>query len=80
MWRAGYQVALTDIPVKQQTGKVSYILPGGTSMWGGEARMRNERANKQLIRSCTTTTCPRFKRPCAKPTRRWLLRQTPSAS
>ncbi len=49
-WRAGYQVALADIPVKQQTGKVSYILPGGTSMWGSEARKRNERANKQLIR------------------------------
>lgn len=49
-WQAGHQVALTDIPVKQRTGEISYILPGGTSMWGNEARMRNERANKRLIR------------------------------
>lgn len=48
-WRAGYQVALTDIPVKQTAGTVGYILPGGTSMWGNQARIRNERANKQLI-------------------------------
>jgi hypothetical protein len=51
VWRAGYQVALTDIPVKQQASTVGYILPGGTSMWGNEARIRNEHANKQLIRS-----------------------------
>jgi hypothetical protein len=51
VWDAGYQVALTDIPVKQQPGTQSYILPGGTSMWGSDARMRNERTNKALIRS-----------------------------
>ena len=50
-WHCGYQVALTDIPVKQQARRVGYILPGGTSIWGNEARVRNERANKQLIRS-----------------------------
>jgi glycosyltransferase involved in cell wall biosynthesis len=48
-WQHGYEVALTDIPVKLATGRQSYILPGGTSLWGLEARERNERANKQLI-------------------------------
>lgn len=48
-WTRGYQVALTDIPAKRQTGAQSYIFPGGTIMWGNEARERNERANKQLI-------------------------------
>lgn len=48
-WDAGYQVALVDIPVKQQAGAESYILPGGTTMWGNEARIRNERDNKRLI-------------------------------
>ena len=48
-WQHGYQVALTDIPVKLETGTVGYIFPGGTTMWGNEARERNERANKQLI-------------------------------
>lgn len=48
-WTHGSQVALTDIPVKRQTGAESYIFPGGTIMWGNEARERNERANKQLI-------------------------------
>lgn len=50
VWRAGHHVALTDIPVKQTAGKVGYILPGGTTMWGNEARVRNERSNKQLIK------------------------------
>lgn len=48
-WRAGYQVALTDVPVKLETGEATYILPGGTSLWGMEDRVRNERANKQRI-------------------------------
>jgi glycosyltransferase involved in cell wall biosynthesis len=61
-WRAGHQVALTDIPVKQQAGDGSYILPGGTSMWGNEARMRNERANKQLIRSQYDHDLPEIQR------------------
>lgn len=48
-WRHGYQVALTDIPVKLETGTQGYIFPGGTTLWGNEARERNERANKELI-------------------------------
>lgn len=48
-WRHGYQVALTDIPVKLRAGEEAYILPGGTSLWGNGARVRNERANKQKI-------------------------------
>lgn len=48
-WRHGHQVALTDVPVKLTTGEDTYILPGGTSLWGMEARRRNERANKQLL-------------------------------
>jgi glycosyltransferase involved in cell wall biosynthesis len=48
-WREGYQVALTNIPVKLRAGEQSYILPGGTSLWGNDTRIRNERANKQRI-------------------------------
>ena len=48
-WRHGHQVALTDIPVKLRTDEQSYILPGGTTLWGNQARVRNERANKQRI-------------------------------
>lgn len=48
-WRHSYEVALTDIPVKQVTGRESYILPGGTTLWGLEERERNERANKQRL-------------------------------
>lgn len=48
-WQAGYQVALTDIPVKLETGTQGYIFPGGTTLWDNEARERNERANKELI-------------------------------
>jgi Glycosyl transferase family 2 len=48
-WTHGFKVALTDLPVKRHTGTQSYILPGGTTMWGNQARERNERANKQLI-------------------------------
>jgi glycosyltransferase involved in cell wall biosynthesis len=48
-WQHGHQVALTDIPVKITTGKQEYILPGGTSLWGKEARVRNEEANKRRL-------------------------------
>jgi hypothetical protein len=48
-WQHGYRVALTDIPVKLETGKQSYIFPGGTSLWGNDERVRNELANKRLI-------------------------------
>jgi glycosyltransferase involved in cell wall biosynthesis len=50
VWRNGYQVALSDIPVKMEQGEVGYILPGGTSLWGQDARVRNERVNKMRIR------------------------------
>lgn len=48
-WRHGYQVALTDIPVKLETGAQGYIFAGGTTLWANDARDRNERANKALI-------------------------------
>lgn len=48
-WLEGYQVALTDIPVKVRAGEESYILPGGTSLWDNDTRIRNERVNKQRI-------------------------------
>jgi hypothetical protein len=48
-WRHGHHVALTDIPVKMATGQQSYILPGGTSLWGMDARVRNEQANKRRL-------------------------------
>lgn len=48
-WCSGRQVALTDIPVKMTTGEQGYILPGGTTLWGNEERVRNEAANKQRI-------------------------------
>jgi len=48
-WRAGYEVALTDVPVKLETGEQGYIFPGGTTLWGNEARVRNEIANKERI-------------------------------
>ena len=49
VWRHGHQVALTDIPVKAETGAGGYIFPGGTSLWGLQARERNEERNKRLI-------------------------------
>lgn len=58
VWRAGHQVALTDIPVKQNAGNAGYILPGGTTMWGNEARVRNEVANKLLIRTLYNNDLP----------------------
>ena len=48
-WSRGYQVALTDIPVKLEQGDESYIFPGGTTLWDNDARVRNERANKERI-------------------------------
>ena len=48
-WRHGHQVALTDVPVKLETGAQEYIFPGGTSLWGNEERIRNEEANKRLL-------------------------------
>jgi glycosyltransferase involved in cell wall biosynthesis len=57
-WRFGYQVALTDIPVKLETGTQGYIFPGGTTMWGIDARERNERANKELIEELYEDSLP----------------------
>jgi GT2 family glycosyltransferase len=57
-WREGYQVALTDIPVKLERGTQGYIFPGGTSIWGNEARERNERANKALIEELYEDSLP----------------------
>ena len=50
-WNRGYEVALTNIPVKivQGYGSDEYILPGGTLLWGNEARQQNERQNKRKI-------------------------------
>jgi glycosyltransferase involved in cell wall biosynthesis len=53
-WRHGYQVALTHIPVKLETGAQGYIFPGGTSLWGADARVRNEQKNKRLIETLYT--------------------------
>lgn len=49
VWLHGYQVALTDIPVKLETGSEGYIFPGGTSLWGLKEREKNESLNKKLI-------------------------------
>ncbi len=48
-WCQGHEVAVTDIPVKLETGKQGYILPGGTTLWDNDARVRNERANKARL-------------------------------
>lgn len=48
-WREGYQVALTDIPVKMERGNGAHVFPGGTSLWGKEERERNELQNKKRI-------------------------------
>ena len=48
-WTAGHQVALTDIPVKLETGTQGYIFPGGTTLWSNDQRIRNEEFNKRLI-------------------------------
>lgn len=59
-WTQGHQVALMDLPVKQQTGAESYIFPGGTLTWGLEARERNERANKALIHQLYGSRLPQI--------------------
>lgn len=48
-WKHDYQVALTDIPVKLETGAEGYIFPGGTFLWGENERAHNEQINKALI-------------------------------
>jgi hypothetical protein len=48
-WLAGWQVAVTDLPVKQQDLTQEGPLPGGTWLWGGEARERNARANAERL-------------------------------
>lgn len=47
-WLRGYQVGLTDLPVKAPFDE-DYILPGGTLLWGREERDHNEVVNKQRI-------------------------------
>jgi hypothetical protein len=47
-WQRGYQVALTDLPVKAPIDG-GYILPGGTMLWGKEERDRNDVLNKKKI-------------------------------
>jgi hypothetical protein len=47
-WRRGYQVALTDLPVKAPVDG-GYLLPGGTTLWGKEERDRNDNVNKKRI-------------------------------
>ena len=47
-WERGYQVGLTDLPVKAPVDG-GYILPGGTILWGKEERDRNDVANKKRI-------------------------------
>lgn len=61
VWKKGYQVALTDIPVKIETGTQGYIRPGGTSLWGLESRQRNERVNKSMIRKLYDEDLPGIK-------------------
>jgi glycosyl transferase family 2 len=57
-WEQGFQVALTDIPVKVETGTRGYIFPGGTTLWDNDARERNERANKELIEQLYERSLP----------------------
>lgn len=47
-WERGYQVGLTDLPVK---GPIDggYLLPGGTMLWAKEERDHNDAVNKQRI-------------------------------
>lgn len=44
VWRAGYQVALIDVPVKNP-----YYARGGTFRWGRDERDRNEARNKERL-------------------------------
>jgi hypothetical protein len=48
-WRHGYEVALTNIPVKEGNRGQAYIFPGGTLMWGRVDRDHNESQNKKRI-------------------------------
>jgi hypothetical protein len=48
-WLAGWWVAVTDFPVKQHGATPDEIVPGGTGLWGREARERNERANEHRL-------------------------------
>jgi len=61
-WRHGHQVALTDIPVKFETGQQGYIFPGGTTLWANDARVRNEIANKQRIEEMYGDELPEIRR------------------
>jgi glycosyltransferase involved in cell wall biosynthesis len=47
-WMHGYQVALTDLPVKAPVDG-GYLLPGGTMLWGKDERDRNDKLNKERI-------------------------------
>ncbi|MGD9617527.1 MAG: glycosyltransferase [Alphaproteobacteria bacterium] len=47
-WKRGYQVGLTDLPVKAPIEN-GYPLPGGTLLWGKQQRERNEQLNKKRI-------------------------------
>lgn len=47
-WERGYQVGLTDLPVKAPMDR-GHLLPGGTMLWGKQERERNEELNKKRI-------------------------------
>ena len=47
-WESGYQVGLTDLPVKAPIEN-GYPLPGGTFLWAKQQRERNEQLNKARI-------------------------------
>jgi hypothetical protein len=79
-WRHGNEVALTDIPAKLATGQETYILPGGTSLWGMEARRRNEQTNKQLIEQLYGEHLPAIQEAVQSANRRLTRRTAPGAS
>jgi hypothetical protein len=56
-WRRGYQVALTELPVKAPIDN-GYLLPGGTMLWAKEERDRNDALNKQRIIELHDTHLP----------------------
>ena len=47
-WLRGYQVALTNLPVKAPVDG-GYLLPGGTTLWAKEERDENDKLNKKRI-------------------------------
>jgi glycosyltransferase involved in cell wall biosynthesis len=47
-WLRGYQVGLTNLPVKAPVDG-GYLLPGGTTLWAKDERDRNDKLNKQRI-------------------------------